>query len=203
MSKSVWFVLAIGGGWATIGLILSIVMGRRGHNSIEWLVLGTLLGPLALVLAFDARRHDESLKPATVGRLGRAPRGRGPVDVLIGYDASPQSVAAIDAVGALLGDRMGRMTIATVVSYGDLRGDERQATADLARIAKRLSGPRPDLRLLHGHPAAALDQCAIEGGYDLIAVGTRGTGVSKAILGSAASELAHDSKVPVLLVSAS
>jgi nucleotide-binding universal stress UspA family protein len=34
----------------------------------------------------------------------------------------------------------------------------------------------------------------------VIAVGTRGKGLSKAILGSAASELARDSGIPVMLV---
>ncbi len=46
----------------------------------------------------------------------------------------------------------------------------------------------------------ALRQAATEGGYELIVVGTRGKGLTNHILGSAASELARDSKIPVLLV---
>jgi nucleotide-binding universal stress UspA family protein len=46
----------------------------------------------------------------------------------------------------------------------------------------------------------ALHRYAVEGGFALIAVGTRGAGITKAVLGSAATELAHASTIPVLLV---
>ena len=63
MSDSFGFLLALAGVWVTIGIVLSVVIGRRGHNSFGWLVMGVLLGPLAVVLAVDARRHDERLDP--------------------------------------------------------------------------------------------------------------------------------------------
>ena len=34
-------VIAIAAGWVATGLLLSIVMGRRGHDSFGWLVTGT------------------------------------------------------------------------------------------------------------------------------------------------------------------
>ena len=45
-----------------------------------------------------------------------------------------------------------------------------------------------------------LRECARDAGYELIVVGSRGAGISKAILGSAATELARNSAVPVLVV---
>ena len=156
-------VIAIAAGWVAIGLVLSIVMGRRGHDSFGWLVTGTLLGPLAVVLAIDARRRAEQLDPANLRKGPPAIASSGPIDVLVGFDGSPESRAAIDTVPTLLDDR---------------------------------------LELLHGQPAAALSEYAAEGGYSLIAVGTRGAGITKAILGSAATQLAEHSKVPVLLVTA-
>lgn len=194
------FVVAVAAAWLAIGLVLSIVMGRRGHNSLGWLVLGALLGPLSVLLAVDAKRHDERLDPVLLAGRLPATSGTGPVDVLVGYDGSPESVAAMDAVVELFGDRLGRLTVATVVPYGDIRAQERLATEELQRLPSLDAGRAPDLEVLHGHPASALRQCAIEAGYELIAVGTRGKGLTKAILGSAASELARDSKVPVLLV---
>jgi nucleotide-binding universal stress UspA family protein len=41
---------------------------------------------------------------------------------------------------------------------------------------------------------------AVEGGYDLLAVGRRGHGASKRLIGSTASRLAHGADVPVLIV---
>src|SRR4051794_19237002 len=120
MPDSFTAVLVIAACWAAIGIVLSTVMGRRGHSGFEWLVLGTLLGPLGVILAVDAWRHDEDLHEAVlVGGVHALPR-RGPVDVLVGYDGSPESVAALDSALALLGERLGRLSVATVVSYGGL-----------------------------------------------------------------------------------
>lgn len=102
----------------------------------------------------------------------------------------------------LLGDRLGRLTVATVVPYGEIREQERLATKALRSLQDRTLGFECDLELLHGQPAAALTDYATEGGYALIAVGTRGAGITKAILGSAAARLAENSRVPVLLVTA-
>lgn len=55
------FVVAIGAVWMGIGVVLAVVMGRRGHSSFGWLVLGAVLGPLAVVLAIDAWGHSEEL----------------------------------------------------------------------------------------------------------------------------------------------
>lgn len=200
MSDNFGFFLAVGGLWVVIGLALSFVMGRRGHNGFGWLVVGAILGPLGVILAIDAWRHDEQLQPEALPGATAATEGPGPVDVLVGFDGSPQSSAAVQAVVDLFGSRLGRLTVATAVPYGGIREAERLATERLRLQAGRTPGWVPQLEVLHGHPSAALRQCAIEGGYELIAVGTRGSGITKAVLGSAASELAQESKVPVLLV---
>lgn len=201
MSDSSGFLLAVAATWLVIGVALSVLMGRRGHDSFGWLVTGALLGPLAFVLAVDARRHEERMQPERIPVSAPAPPlPAGPVDVVVGYDGSPESVAALDAVAGLLGERLGRLTVVTVVPYGDIRLPQRQAADALRSLAARGAPRPPELEVLHGHPATALAQLAAEGGYDLIAVGTRGSGITKAVLGSASSQLARDSKVPVLLV---
>ena len=196
------FVIGIAVGWVATGLLLSVVMGRRGHDSAGWLVIGAVLGPLAVVLAIDARRRTEALAPANLRRGPPAIPSPGPIDVLVGFDGSPESRAAIEAVPTLLGDRLGRLTVATVVPYGEMREQERLATKALRSVEGRTLGFECDLELLHGQPAAALTKYDTEGGYALIAVGTRGAGITKAILGSAATQLAENSRLPVLLVTA-
>lgn len=200
MMDSVWFLVAVAAAWSSIGVVLSVLMGRRGHSSFGWFVLGTVLGPLAVVLAIDARRHGEGYQRGPVPVAGPEVVGTGPVDVLMGYDGSPESLAALDVVVRLLGERIGRLTVATVVPYGDSGERERQASEDLRRLAARTPGRAPGLEMLHGHPSTALTEAALDGGYELLVVGTRGAGISRALLGSAASELARESPVPVLLV---
>lgn len=199
MTNSLSFLAGVAVVWLTIGVVLAVVMGRRGYNSFGWLVLGVVLGPLSLVLAFDASRHSEHLRPVSLTQPQTVSPGPGLVDVLVGYDGSVESVAAFNAVAQLFGDRLGRLTVATVSSYGDVRSEERRAKERLQALAGR-PGHAFDLEVLHGHPSVALSRRAMEGGFDIIAVGTRGAGISKAIVGSAATELARQSKIPVLLV---
>ncbi|HET7488405.1 MAG TPA: universal stress protein [Acidimicrobiales bacterium] len=203
MFDTAGFVVAVAVVWLAIGVVLSLVMGRRGHNAFAWLVLGALLGPLALFLAVDATRNDERVQPVVLLDAVPPTAGTGPVDVLVGYDGSPEAEAAVDAVAELFGDRLGRLTAATVVPFGDVTESRRRAEESLRRLALRPDGRVPGVELVQGHPSSALLRLAADGGYDVIAVGTRGAGFSKALVGSAASELARDATVPVLLIGGS
>lgn len=200
MSTGFGVLMAIVALWFAIGVLLSIVMGRRGHDSFGWLVLGTLLGPLALVLAADTGRHEERPDAQRLDPDAPVRGGSGPVDVLVGCDGSPESVAALDAVVDLLGDHLGRVTLATVVPFGDNPETGRLAADRLRRLGRRLPGLAAELEVLHGRPSAALRHFAAEHGDGLVVVGTRGAGVAKAVLGSAARDLARHCTVPVLFV---
>ncbi len=90
--------------------------------------------------------------------------------------------------------------VTTVIPYGQVREPERLANEALRSLIGRVPGASPEFEVLHGHPSTALSQYASERGYELIAVGSRGGGLTHAVLGSAATELARDSKVPVLVV---
>lgn len=189
-------VLVMGAIWLTVGLTLSLVMGRRGHDAFSWLILGTLFGPLGAIFAIEARSEERS-RPELVAR--RRSSGPGPIDVLVGVDGSPESRAALVAVTELLGPRLGRLTLATVVPYDSGFDRQRTARAALEQQGETLGGG-PRLELLHGRPASVLLERAAEDGYDLLVVGTRGAGASKALLGSTAVDVAQSAKVPVLLM---
>ncbi len=64
MTESSTFLAVLGAVWVAIGLFLALVMGRRGYSAPTWLVLGALLGPLAVVLALVSRQRNE--KPSAV-----------------------------------------------------------------------------------------------------------------------------------------
>lgn len=199
MSDSWVFIVGIFAVWVGIGLVLSVFMGRRGHDPFTWGLLGAVLGPLAVVFALFATR--EALGPPHVRELAASQPGSGSVDVLVGIDGSPEARAAVAAVARLLGTRLGRVTLVTVIPFRAAKEEERRAKAMLQEQAERMAG-NPGLDVLEGHPSAALERLAVEGGYDLLVLGTRGTGRSKALLGSAAEEVAKQTTVPVLLVGA-
>ena len=56
MSEEMVAVLVIAGDWLAIGVVLSVVMGRRGHFGPGWGILGAMLGPFAVVTHGPARR---------------------------------------------------------------------------------------------------------------------------------------------------
>jgi nucleotide-binding universal stress UspA family protein len=205
-------LLTLAATWLGVGLLVAFVMGRNGHDPFAWWLLGTILGPLVVPLAVSAERRGAE-RPR---QLRAGVPGRGPVDVLVGVDGSAEAAAALATMLDLLGSRIGRLTLAAVTDLDASVEHDRQlalARMQLQRQAETvqawLSGqPRtpdedgpgiPDLVLLAGHPAAALQRLAIEGGYDLLVVGTRGAGLSKVLLGSTATALAAHAKVPVLL----
>jgi nucleotide-binding universal stress UspA family protein len=200
MSASGLFLVVLSA-WFAIGVILAIVMGRRGHAPFTWFVLGTLLGPFGVLLAADAARRERRLAPAPGAA---APAAAGGLAVLVGVDGSAESLSALDAACALLGPRIGRLTLAAVVSYDAAEepalATERAAAAEaLADAAARAAAFAPDTVVLAGRPDDALARRALEGGYDVLVVGRRGRGPSKAVLGSVAARLAARTPVPVLV----
>ena len=129
-------VLVMAASWLSVGLTLSLIMGRRGHDAFSWLVLGTLFGPLGAIFAFAAR-SDERVRPELVA--ARLSSGPGPVDVLVGVDGSPESRAALLAATELLGPRLGRLTLAAVVPYA--------STPLVVRAARQALESQSELRL--------------------------------------------------------
>jgi nucleotide-binding universal stress UspA family protein len=186
--------------WIAIGLVASFVMGRRGHSPFAWGLVGAILGPLVLLLAVSRMRQERDAQPKVVS-VGEV--GQGPIDVLVGVDGSPESTAALDAVVHLLGPRIGRLTLATVVEYDVALSAggpaQREVEAELRRLAQLFAEEDPDTEILAGRPAQALAERAASGGYHLLAIGSRGRGASKAVLGSVATSLARTRGIPVLL----
>jgi len=196
MSEQVVPLLVVAVLWLMVGVALSVVMGRRGHLSVGWGILGVALGPLAFLIAIGAARHEGDEPPSHIV----SPRSTGgAVDVLVGVDGSAESRLAMERAVSLLGPQLGRLTLATVVPFDDVPNHTRQALAELDRHARISGVPAPGEELLYGQPARALVDFACRGGYDLLAIGGRGHGLTKAVLGSTAAALSSGCPVPVLI----
>jgi nucleotide-binding universal stress UspA family protein len=103
----------------------------------------------------------------------------------------------------LFGSRIGRLTLVAVVPFDATPDAVTQATENLERARKFVPAHIPvttKLEIVEGHPATALRSLAARDGYDVLTIGTRGSGMSKRLIGSTASELARATDVPVLLV---
>jgi nucleotide-binding universal stress UspA family protein len=193
--------------WAAIGISAAILMGRRGHSPAVWAFVGAILGPLVIPLMIQAIRREATTPTAQV----HAPRTHGgTVDLAVGVDGSDEATAALQLVIRLFRPIVGRLTVATVVSYDAgasnappaAQREARELLDQHARLAAELLGGEPDTVLLTGRPADALAQYAREGDYDLLVVGSRGRGASRLLFGSVASTLAQGVGIPVVIVPA-
>ena len=199
------FLFSVFALWVVIGVVSAFVMGRRGHAPYPWLVLGALLGPFVIPVALAQTRDQQRVSVSHVEPSAY----RGPVDVLVGIDGSVESLAAADVVTRLLNERIGRLTLATVVTYeaGDVTGSDarRSAEDELARVATHVGSPTSEVEtiVLVGRPDLALLSYATEGQFDLLAIGSRGRGASKLVLGSVARHLSGTTPVPVLIANES
>lgn len=193
-------LLLLGAVWVTVGVVTSVLMGRRGHDAFGWLVIGTVLGPLSIPIALRSIRDERMARAQQIEAGGR---GGGAIDVLVGMDGSAEALDAARRAGELLADRVDRFVLAGVIGHeGPAGGWSRQAdaVAGLRSMANDLPVRDPGIVVLEGRPADALARYAAEEDFALIVVGRRGRGASKAILGSTARRLSERPGVPVLLL---
>ncbi len=188
--------------FVTIGVMASIFMGRRGHNPFAWLLLGMVLGPLVIpVIVVGVYEERMRQRREVVHGTG----GEGAVDVLVGIDGSPEAVTALHTAVELFSPIIGRLTLATVEDFDSAGArtpleTDRKAVETLERAASSVDAQQPSAVILTGRPADALMRYAADEGYEVISIGRRGRGASKAVMGSTASRLTHGADVPVLVV---
>jgi nucleotide-binding universal stress UspA family protein len=156
--------------------------------------------------------------PAADGRESQAGAPGGPFRrVLVAWDGSPDSVAALTAAAALVSGGAGHVVALTVlperahVEGGGSEADAEPGAADRVRqdfararaALQATSRARIDLHTEAGRRVArSLCGYATEHGFDLLVLGRHGDGgVLHPRLGRVAEEAAKVSEVPVLLVS--
>jgi nucleotide-binding universal stress UspA family protein len=189
--------------WVVGGFVVAVFMKRAGRDFRLWLGLGVLLGPFAGLFA-PASRTEARRGPYSTEHTYRS----GDFDVLAGIDGSPESVAALRSAVGLVGDRISSLTLARVLDFeaaGSYSGMAAQAEAceELGRVSDAIDGQLVDIELLYGAPGRALAEFARDQGMELIVIGARGRGMTRALFGSVARDLVGRSEVPVLIGPAS
>lgn len=196
--------------WLTVGFALGLYEARRGHWRWLWL-LGALAGPFAIPLSRQIEENEGLAHPIPVAAGSGS--GPGATNVLAGIDGSRQSMDAAVGAASLLGDGLGGLTLALVTDYdiheaGDgpvdadhpTIADERRSLENAARLLAEKIGFTPATVILSGPPAATLADHAASERFDVLAIGSRGRGMSKRMLGSCAERLASGAPIPVLVL---
>lgn len=185
--------------WLVIGFTIAYIMRRRGHDFWVWLTLGAVLGPFAVPLAVERARYH-LIEYTSNAR----PIPDGPLDLLVGLDGSAESDAALDTAMRLLSGRVSSVTLVKVLdldSGGEYTGSDAQSEAEalLKSAADRVVSTPVSTRVLFGRPDRAMLEYAVEEGIEMIVVGARGHGASKALFGSVTGQLVGESTVPVFV----
>ena len=188
--------------WFGTGVITGLWLARRGHD-IRWIPIALVLGPIFVPIALERADRGGPRRVSKGDDDASSSAAAGP-RVLVGWDGSTEAAAALEAAQRLFG--AGELVLAEVVPYEAAEDPEQavvsSADAELNAVAAKI-GPAarpPRHEVLVGAAGEALARRAEQLEADVIAVGRRGRGLSRLLLGSVSSYLLEHSSVPVLIV---
>jgi nucleotide-binding universal stress UspA family protein len=187
--------------WVAAGVLGTVFFhARAGRRSGLWYVISIILGPFSLPIGWEMSRdrHIELVER----RPGRQRPG---IRVLAALDGSEEAENALREALDVVGARVGSLVLVHVLDYDEATMEREQAVARgealLTRVSQTLSDdlPEPAMEVAVGPPADVLIELATRESADLLVVGHRGTGLSRAVLGSVSNAVARHSPVPVML----
>ncbi|MGY1752046.1 universal stress protein [Blastococcus sp. SYSU D01042] len=205
MTWRLWLPLVVL--WIVVGLAaVFFLLHRRGFREPLWYLIGGVLGPLFVPMAVErSRRRTGVVERRPAADASGAGPGEG-ITLVVGVDGSPEADRAL-ADAALLAAPVAaaRIVLVTVIGVDEAEGTDGEARERARRLladaeARLPAGGGPvEMRVLSGRPASALADAAAGEAAAVLVVGRRGTGLSRALLGSVAEQLGHECSVPVLL----
>ena len=119
--------------------------------------------------------------------------------ILVGYDANPSSLSAVEIAATLAKAANIPVTLASIARPGAKSAEVLLDLAEEAAAGLRLDGVDAEARLVHGAPAQALETLANELGADLIVLGRRQGGLNRLLPDSPTDRLIGAGKWPVLI----
>lgn len=157
--------------WAGCGLLAAYFMKRRGHEFRSLAILGFVLGPLYIPLALNYARSERDVQPL---RLANGHSGGGSLDVLIGLRGSADCMSDALRVLALLGPRIGRVTIAAAIDYESASSNDWCGVKSTAAVELELASSvaslsfQPETVIVAGLPDQAFVRYASQNGHHLL-----------------------------------
>lgn len=192
-----WLVLVIAS-----AVVVSFLAHRWGRDPFGWVLLSAAMGPIAIVALLGTRRADRARKlPQAQG----ARTGGGPI--IVACDGSKAGAKLAEHVAG--SDLHGReVVLVTVLPFEsepqDAGADVRKSADDMTRVvstALEVRGISSRVAVRYGPPGEAIVSFANEVNASLIVIGRRGSGVTRAVLGSVSRHVVEQAEVPVALVS--
>ncbi|MGQ0802360.1 MAG: hypothetical protein ACT4PI_00630 [Actinomycetota bacterium] len=151
--------------WLTTGPVLAWRMGRQGFDPGSWLVLGLVVGPLAIPLALMDTLWWTPPPPLVVRR---AQPGAGELDALVVVSPAEEWLARAQQAIDQLGAGLRRLAVVCVLPAAGPQRDQVEVAAALRRDAEILASPTIGLAVLFGRPDDAVRRFAAAEGYEVV-----------------------------------
>ncbi|MEX2247569.1 MAG: universal stress protein [Dehalococcoidia bacterium] len=198
-------------GWLAIVVgsmaIVAYVAPRWGRDPFGWALLAAAMGPFAIVGLIGTRQSDVRRAPAFELGDGAARRPAGE-RILAACDGSDISVELARHLAMTHADA--EVLVLAVLPHESRPGADPASQADHDRRVEDMTAEA--LRVLrdanvpvreivgYGSPGEVILRCADEERADVIAVGRRGSGLSRAMLGSVSDHVVKHATRPVVIV---
>jgi nucleotide-binding universal stress UspA family protein len=196
---AVWLAIVLAS-----GLVVTYLARRWGRDPFGWLLLSAAMGPIAVVALIGTRQSDVERSQIPTPESVQSGRPR----VLIASDGSDAGLASARYV-ALVHGSTADVIVLTVLPHEaepsaeqSMRDYEERVAASTDRTIDSLkrAGILPRLVVAFGSPGEEIIRQADAEGAELIVVGRRGSGLSKAIFGSTSDYVLKNAKRPVTVV---
>jgi nucleotide-binding universal stress UspA family protein len=195
--------------WAAIVVISMIAIAylatKWGRDAFGWVLLAAVLGPIALIALLGTRQSDLE-KPRQAESRGERAAGIERT-VLVAADGSAPAKRAAAYV-AEIHDEGSEALLLTVMPHESKpaaggTSDEHERAIETAvrepRSVLEAAGVPVRVSVAYGSPGEEIVRCAAAEDAELIVMGRKGRGLSKALLGSVSDYVSKHAKQPVAL----
>ena len=200
-------------GWLAIVVVSMIAVAylatRWGRDAFGWLLLAAAIGPFAVIALVGTRQRDVEQPEAFEHRGERLSREAQKV-IVVGCDGSEQSERAArhvaeeyrDADEVVLVSVFPREARPHKDDAAALREHEQRVEECTSGSMNAIRSAKINARMIvgFGMPGEEIVRAAEEEQADIIVVGKRGAGLTKAVLGSVYDYVLKHSNRPVVVV---
>ncbi len=195
--------------WAAIVIVSMLVASflavRWGRDPFPWALLSAILGPIALAGLLGTRQSDS----ARTDRFERQSARQSETTIVMGSDGSPSS-ARVARYIARAHPATSEVVLLTVLPQDARAGEDAVKKTEQERAVTSLTQEAKDILTQAGMPVRVvvgygnageeLVRFGNEEGASVIAVGRRGAGLTKALLGSVSDYVVRHADRPVAVV---
>ena len=197
--------------WLIIVLVTMIVVTylalRWGRDPFGWLLLSAAMGPIAVIALIGTRSADveRQRRPSVSG----GPRVAGSTLVIVGSDGSAAGPRIAEHIVRELSGSADVVLACVLPHEAEPTGSEqarRDCEARVAQMAQatldvlKSGGVAARTAVVFGQPGEEIVRFAETCSADLIVVGRRGAGLTKALLGSVSESAVKHARRPVVVV---